>query len=128
MFGIGFFELVVIAVVALIFVGPQRLPEVMKQAGRFFVQMRRTANDVKSTFDGVIRQAEDEIRREEAEAMRALLAKSATETTALPAPTHAADDDHNPDGTLKSMNPPPEAAPPGAQPYSPPAPVIKDNG
>jgi len=73
MFGMSFFELIIIAIVALIFVGPQRLPDVMKQAGRLFVHARRTANDVKSTFDQVVRQAEEEIRREEAEAMRALL-------------------------------------------------------
>jgi|GEM_PF-1884857 len=70
MFGIGFFELIIIAVVALVVVGPKRLPEVMKQAGRLFVHLRRTANDVRSSFEQVIREAEDEIRREEAESIR----------------------------------------------------------
>lgn len=74
MFGMGFLELVVIAVVALVFIGPKKLPDFMKQAGRFFVQMRRTANDVRSTFDEVVRDAETQIRKEEAEAMRGLLA------------------------------------------------------
>ena len=73
MFGIGFFELLVIAVVALVFIGPKKLPDFMKQAGRFFVQMRRTANDVRSTFDGVVREAENEIRREEADTLKSLL-------------------------------------------------------
>ncbi len=77
MFGIGFSELVVIAIVALIFVGPKRLPEVMKQAGKFFVHVRRTANDVRGTFDQVVREAEDEIRKEEAEHLRTMLAASA---------------------------------------------------
>ncbi len=84
MFGIGFFELVIIAVVALIFVGPKRLPDVMKQAGRFFVQVRRTTNDVKSTFDDVVRQAENEIRREEAEHMKTLTAAAKPVQPALP--------------------------------------------
>ena len=70
MFGVGFFELLIIAVFALVFVGPKRLPEVMRQAGRLFVHIRRTANDVRSTFDQVIREAEAEIRREEAESLR----------------------------------------------------------
>ncbi|MEN9834698.1 MAG: twin-arginine translocase subunit TatB [Pseudomonadota bacterium] len=70
MFGIGFFELIIIAVVALVVVGPKRLPEVMKQAGRLFVHLRRTANDVRSSFEQVIREAEDEIRREESESIR----------------------------------------------------------
>src|SRR4051812_29227367 len=81
MFGIGFSELVVIAIVALIFVGPKRLPEVMKQAGKLFVHVRRTANDVKGTFDQVVREAENEVRREEAEQMRALMSGTKPATT-----------------------------------------------
>lgn len=73
MFGIGFFELIIIAIVALVVVGPKRLPEVMKQAGRLFVHLRRTANDVRSSFEHVIREAEEEIRREEAESIRKAL-------------------------------------------------------
>jgi len=73
MFGIGIFELIVIAVVALIFVGPKRLPEVMRQGGKLFVQLRRTANDVKSQFDGVIEQAEAEIRKAERLKLQTLL-------------------------------------------------------
>lgn len=67
MFGIGFSEILLIAVVALVFFGPKRLPELMRQGGRIFVQMRRAANDVRSTFDHVIRQAEDELRAIERE-------------------------------------------------------------
>ena len=73
MFGVGFFELVIIGVVALVVVGPKRLPEVMRQAGRLFVHLRRTANDVRSTFEQVIREAEDEMRREEAQSIRQAL-------------------------------------------------------
>ncbi len=64
MFGIGFSELLVIAVVAIVFVGPKRLPEVMKQLGRFFVHARRMSNEVRSTFDSVVHQAEQEIHLE----------------------------------------------------------------
>lgn len=70
MFGVGFFELVIIAVIALVVVGPKRLPEVMRQAGRIFVHLRRTANDVRATFDDVIRQAEEDMRREQAQSLR----------------------------------------------------------
>lgn len=123
MFGIGFFELLVIAVVALVFVGPKKLPDFMKTAGRFFVQMRRTANDVRSTFDQVVQDAENEIRREEAEAMKALLAKNAKPVQALQA---SPDDGHHADGTLKAeiVEAPPAHpvegdTPHGAQPYQP---------
>ncbi len=81
MFGIGFTELLVIAVVALIFVGPKRLPEVMKQAGKLFVHVRRTANDVKGTFDQVVREAEDDIRRTESDEMRQMMAGAKPVTT-----------------------------------------------
>lgn len=117
MFGIGFFELVIIAIVALIFVGPTKLPEFMKTAGKFFVQMRRTANDVRSTFDQVVRDAEDEIRREEArELHKALVA--ATHGT----PPHQDEDVdtlHNPDGTLKSTTPISPTAPHTGEPAEP---------
>lgn len=67
MFGIGFFELCIIAIVALVFIGPKKLPEFMRQAGKFFVQMRRMSNEVRSTFDTVVSEAEEEIRKEELE-------------------------------------------------------------
>jgi sec-independent protein translocase protein TatB len=62
--GIGFLELVIIGVAALVLLGPKRLPEVMRQVARFYVQVRRTSNDFKSAFDHVVREAEDEVRRE----------------------------------------------------------------
>jgi len=64
MFGLGISEIIVIVVAALIFVGPKQLPEFIKSAGKLFVQIRRAANEVKSTVDGVIREAEEEVRKE----------------------------------------------------------------
>ena len=48
MFDIGFFQLVVIAVVALIVIGPQRLPAVARTLGHLFGRMQRYVNDVKA--------------------------------------------------------------------------------
>lgn len=48
MFDIGFSELMVIAVVALIVVGPERLPKVARTVGHLFGRMQRYVNDVKS--------------------------------------------------------------------------------
>ena len=61
MFGIGFMELCIICVVALIFIGPQKLPSLMVDLGKFFVQFRRMSNEVKSNFDDAISEAEKEI-------------------------------------------------------------------
>ncbi|MDR1709447.1 MAG: Sec-independent protein translocase protein TatB [Candidatus Accumulibacter sp.] len=48
MFDIGFSELVVIGVVALIVVGPERLPRVARTAGLLLGRMQRYVNDVKA--------------------------------------------------------------------------------
>ncbi len=73
MFGIGIQELIVIAGVALLFVGPKRLPELARQFGKLFVQARRATSDVRAAFDDVVRQAEDDLRREERETIKQLL-------------------------------------------------------
>ena len=48
MFDIGFSELVVIAIVALIVIGPERLPKVARTLGHLFGRMQRYVNDVKA--------------------------------------------------------------------------------
>ncbi|MBI3045336.1 MAG: Sec-independent protein translocase subunit TatB [Betaproteobacteria bacterium] len=48
MFDIGFSELMVIAVVALIVIGPQRLPTVARTLGHLLGRMQRYVNDVKA--------------------------------------------------------------------------------
>ena len=48
MFDIGFSELLVIAVVALIVIGPERLPKVARTAGHLFGRLQRYVNDVKA--------------------------------------------------------------------------------
>jgi len=59
--GLGFMEIVIIGVVSLILLGPQRLPGLMRQAAKFYVQMRRTSNEFKSAFDHVVQEAEQEM-------------------------------------------------------------------
>ena len=48
MFDIGFSELLLIAIVALIVIGPQRLPTVARTLGHLFGRMQRYVNDVKA--------------------------------------------------------------------------------
>lgn len=60
MFDIAFTELMVAAVVALIVIGPERLPRVARQCGEWLGKLQRYVNDVKSD---VKRQIElDELR------------------------------------------------------------------
>jgi len=48
MFDIGFSELLVILVVALLVIGPERLPKVARTAGLLFGRLQRYVNDVKA--------------------------------------------------------------------------------
>ena len=50
MFGIGFPELVLIMVVALLVLGPQRLPEVARMLGRAYGQLRRASEEFQQTI------------------------------------------------------------------------------
>jgi Tat protein translocase TatB subunit len=61
MFGIGFPEMMVIVVVALIFIGPDKLPGVMRSVGRGLVQLKRATNDVRTTVQDEMRDIEREI-------------------------------------------------------------------
>jgi sec-independent protein translocase protein TatB len=51
MFDIGFSELFVIALVALIVIGPERLPKVARAAGHLFGRLQRYVNDVKADIN-----------------------------------------------------------------------------
>ena len=60
MFDIGWSEVLVIAVVAIIVVGPKDLPRMLRAFGKTMGQVRRTANDFKRQFDDALREAERE--------------------------------------------------------------------
>ncbi len=49
MFGIGAGELIFIAIVLLIVVGPQKLPELLKAAGKGLREVRRASDDLRRT-------------------------------------------------------------------------------
>lgn len=60
MFGLGVWEIVVILVVALIVLGPQKLPDMAKQVGRGLREFRRAASDFQNTLEEA---ADDRPRR-----------------------------------------------------------------
>ncbi|MSQ19471.1 MAG: Sec-independent protein translocase subunit TatB [Betaproteobacteria bacterium] len=61
MFDIGFTELMVIAVVALVVIGPEKLPKVARTVGAYLGRLQRYVNDVKADINREIEL--DELRR-----------------------------------------------------------------
>jgi sec-independent protein translocase protein TatB len=123
MFDIGWSEILVIIVVAIVVVGPKDLPKLMGTFGHYAGKLRRAAADFQRQFDEAMREAElSEVKkamesvREEADALGqpVMLPKLDTPEapTALPA---------------SAPTPAPQAAPmpvaPAPIPVTPPAPV-----
>lgn len=65
MFGIGTTELLIIILVALVVLGPSKLPEIMKAMGKGIAEFKRLSTDVKSTLDAEVTRAEREEKRKE---------------------------------------------------------------
>ncbi|GAA9230887.1 Sec-independent protein translocase protein TatB [Helicobacter pylori] len=51
MFGMGFFEILVVLVVAIIFLGPEKFPQAVVDMVKFFRAVKKTLNDAKDTLD-----------------------------------------------------------------------------
>ena len=66
MFGIGSTELIVILIVALIVIGPAKLPEMAKSLGKALGEFRRVSTDVKRTIEMEAEQADQKARTEQA--------------------------------------------------------------
>jgi sec-independent protein translocase protein TatB len=121
MFDIGFSELLVIGVVALLVIGPERLPKVARTAGHMFGRLQRYVNDVKadiqreveldelrklrSQFEDAARSVEDSVNQVDREVRAA-----------------TAEIDRSIAG---NSPPPPESGPPPAQSAAPGAPEAK---
>ena len=61
MFDVGFSEFIVIGIVALVVIGPERLPKVARMAGHLLGRMQRYVNDVKADINREIQL--DELRK-----------------------------------------------------------------
>jgi len=75
MFGVDTSEFLVVAVIALLFIGPKDLPRVMMQVGRWIGKARGYARHFTSGVENVIREAElDEMEKKWREENQKILA------------------------------------------------------
>jgi len=51
MFGLGFGEIIIIAILALLLLGPERLPEAAKALGKTLRDVRRATDDIKGQIE-----------------------------------------------------------------------------
>ena len=61
LFGVGALEALLVMVITLIVVGPQRFPEIARQGGRWFRVGRRFAADVTADFREALHEIEEEV-------------------------------------------------------------------
>ncbi|MBN1957053.1 MAG: twin-arginine translocase subunit TatB [Desulfuromonadales bacterium] len=59
MFGIGMTEMIIIAAVALVVLGPKKLPDLARSLGKGFAEFKRATNELKNTIDLETRKEEE---------------------------------------------------------------------
>jgi len=108
MFDIGWSELLVIAVVAIVVVGPKDLPRLMRTFGHYMGKVRGMASDFQRQFEEAVRDSElDEVRK----AMHDVRTTASSATAALDQPL---------------MTPKPKANTEALEPPAPPPAVADD--
>jgi TatA/E family protein of Tat protein translocase len=51
MFGLGIQEIIIILIVALLVIGPRKLPDLAKSLGKAFREFKNATDDIKQNFD-----------------------------------------------------------------------------
>jgi sec-independent protein translocase protein TatB len=87
MFEIGGTELLLVAVVALLVIGPKELPNALRTVGRYTGKARAMTRHLRSGFDEMMRQAElEEMEKQWAEHNRKIMAEAPVVDPIAPAP------------------------------------------
>jgi sec-independent protein translocase protein TatB len=113
---VGGVEILAIAALALIIIGPKDLPVVLRKVGKFVGKMRGMAQEFRASFDELARQSELEELRKEVEAMRT--AQSYDPTGLVPG-AYGAQPEFDAAAAHEAYVAAPSDAPPPAEPVKP---------
>jgi len=129
MFDIGWTELLVIGIVALIVIGPRELPKTLRTIGQMMTKVRRMASEFQGQFNDAIREAElDELRKEaekltniknplgDLESIKNEIESAVDGTTKISAPATPAIESTEPKTETAAADAANESAPGGARP------------
>ena len=133
MFDIAWSELLLVAVVAILVVGPKELPGMLRSLGRMLGKLRRTADEFRKHFDDAVREAGgDELQREmksfkqnnPLNQIRSSIEDAAKDVgTASKPKTESANAAQPDEEAYDDLGPPPPPLPPKNAPATPDAPA-----
>ena len=63
MWNLGFQELVIIFIIALVIFGPRKLPDLGKSLGKSLAEFKRASNELKRTWEDEVRAESEELKK-----------------------------------------------------------------
>jgi sec-independent protein translocase protein TatB len=129
MFDIGWSEMLVIALVALVVLGPKELPGALKTFAYWMKQARKLAREFQSGIDDIVREAElDEAKKAIQSATSMNIGREIEKTVDPTGEIKKAMEEDKPAASAPALSPAPAVAPTPSVPASPPAGNIATNG
>ena len=132
MFGIGMPELLLLLAIALIVVGPKKLPELAKALGRGFAEFKKATSDLKESLDTStdfteLKQSFDDIQETVVDATLASTPSEELDAKEVSTATTTSDQENEEDFELASVSSD-DAEEQETTPPSPPAPEKSSHG